>query len=568
MKTNRLVRPDQIVSVFLMLMLLVFIQGCRYYKVQTLKTVTPKDMKKFDSLHKYIIVHQGASAWHLTNLGYNNEQVSGHLAMLPEEHLKYQTTDTKSSNKYEKSDMHNGANVLSEVHLYIGNITVPVFAEGDSVQIAYSSFARGEVYRKDNSTTAVAVAVPLALAGVTLIVAAVVHVATTKSSCPLVYIKRDSSFTFSGEIFGGAIYSSLERHDWLPLPGFEPEKNRYELKVTNALPEIQYINLAELWIVNHPGNVTVLPDRRGVVHTICKPELPASAVSSSKTDILTLIGLKDRSCFQFDEAPALTGDTCAFNAAFLTFAVPESAESGKLVISAGNSMWGDYAFGELTKLFGNRYEEFIAWQGKRSPEKTRQWQKDQRYPLMVYLETAHGWKFVDYFDLIGPLGAREMVMPVDLSDALLTNTAENGKSVRIKLESGFKFWDLDYAALDFSKDQAFQVDVVQPASAITETGRDVAQLLSRSDSGYYVQEKTGEEGLIVYKESPLIPGMKKSVFLHTKGYYTHVRNYPNPPDKQELQTFLVPGRFSRFSFDKHTEFVKNKMVFASDPRLP
>jgi hypothetical protein len=231
-------------------------------------------------------------------------------------------------------------------------------------------------------------------------------------------------------------------------------------------------------------------------------------------------------------------------------------------------MWGDYAFGELTRLFGNRYEEFVSWQGKRSPEKTLQWQKEQRYPLMVYLETAAGWQFVDNFDLIGPLGARDMVMPVCLSGALITSTMDGSRMVRIKLESGFKFWDLDYAAMDFSEDRTCQVAYVQPFSAITETGKDVTQLLSQNDKKYYIQKKTGEEGLIVYEDSPAITGMKKSVFLHTKGYYTHVRNYPNPPDKKQLQTFLVPGRFSKFSFNNYTEFINKKMVFVSDPRLP
>jgi hypothetical protein len=315
-------------------------------------------------------------------------------------------------------------------------------------------------------------------------------------------------------------------------------------------------------------NVTALTDRHGKVYTSGKPEFPTKAVSAARADILPLITMKDRSCLQFDEAPMLTGDTCAFNTIFLSFTVPDNADTGKLVVRAGNSMWGDYAFGELTKLFGNRYEEFITWQGKRPPDKTLQWQKDQRYPLSVWVETASGWKFVDYFDLIGPLGARDMIMAVGLSGALLTQTPDHGKCVRIKLESGYKFWDLDYAAMDFSQNTTFTVDHIQPASAITEEGKDVTQLLLRNDSKYYVQKKTGDEGLLVYQDSPVTPGMQKSVFLHTKGYYTHVRNYPDPPDKKQLQTFLIPGRFSRFSYDTHAEFTKNRMVLVSEPELP
>jgi hypothetical protein len=314
--------------------------------------------------------------------------------------------------------------------------------------------------------------------------------------------------------------------------------------------------------------VKVLPDRQGMIHSIANPKPPIEALTSAKSNILPLIKIKDQSCFQFDEEPLLTGDTCAFNSILLLFPLPGNSDTGKLIIYAGNSMWGDYSFGELTKLFGNRYEEFIKWQGKRPPEKTLQWQKDQRYPLMVYLETASGWQFIDYFDLIGPLGARDMIMQVDLSKAQFTETPDNGKTVRIKLESGFKFWDLDYVAMDFTRDTMFTVDYVQPASAITETGKDVTQLILKNDTKYYIQEKIGEEGLLVYQDSPEIYGLKKSVFLHTKGYYTHVRNYPNPPDKEQLKTFLIPGRFSKFSYDNYTEFRKNKMVFVSVPEVP
>ena len=122
--------------------------------------------------------------------------------------------------------------------------------------------------------------------------------------------------------------------------------------------------------------------------------------------------------------------------------------------------------------------------------------------------------------------------------------------------------------MDFTTDTQFTFDYVKPSSATTETGIDVTNGLTENDSRYYIQENIGEEALVVFKDSPEIRGMKKSVFLHTKGYYEHVRNYPNPPDKKQLETFLIPGRFSKFSFDNYTEFMKNNSVFAEDPIIP
>jgi hypothetical protein len=122
--------------------------------------------------------------------------------------------------------------------------------------------------------------------------------------------------------------------------------------------------------------------------------------------------------------------------------------------------------------------------------------------------------------------------------------------------------------MDFTRDTLFTIDYVKPSSVTTESGMDVTKSLTQNDSLYYIQENTGDEGLVVFQDSPEIHSMKKSVFLHTKGYYEHVRDYPNPPDKKQLQTFRIPGRFSKFSFENYTEFRKKNYTFAEDPKLP
>jgi len=566
------------VSLLITLSLLSSLQGCMYfYKVQTVNKVTAREMKQYESLSKYLILHQGFSAWHLSQPFQDGEQISGTLSVLPEDHLKYQTTNPNSGNRYKKpskgdkivkgKDIINESVVLNEVHLYLADTLVPKFGTNDHIKIAFSAIKKAEVYVKATGRTTASWVIP-AVTPIVIIGGLITVAALTKSSCPLIYLKKDQHFEFAGEIFGGAVYSSLERHDYLPLAGFKPSKGRYSLIISNGLPEVQYINLAELWIVNHAVNTTVLPDRHGVVHAFSNPESPVEAVSSSNSDLLPLVNKKDQHCFLFDEEPSKTGDTCAFNTAILTFPVSGKADTGKLIVRAGNSMWGDYTYGEFTKLFGYNYGAWIKKQGKEPTEKNSRWKLDQRFALMVYLETDTGWQFVDYYDLIGPLGARDMVMPIDLKKALVSNTPDHGRTIRIKLESGFNFWDLDYAAMDFSRNADFTVDIVKPTSAVTESGHDVAQQLAQNDSLYYIQENTGEEGLVVFADSPDHKGLKKSVFLHSEGYYEHVRNYPNPPDKKQLQSFLIPGRFSKFSFDNHTEFIKNNWVFASDPKLP
>ena len=560
-------RINKAVAVFLALIFLGPFQSCNYYKVQTISRVTPQEIRKYDSLNKYFILHQGDSAWHLDRIAVKENSFAGEVGVLPEYRYMFLKTNPKGGNRYRSTKKHDESYVLDEVHLYVKDSVVPKMRAGDNISLDCSAVGKAEVYKKASGRTTASWVVPI-VAPIVIIGGFIAIVALTKSSCPLIYIKKDKNFEFAGEIFGGAVYSSLERHDYLPLPGFKPSKNRYQLIISNGLPEIQYINLAELWIIDHPGNMAVLPDRHGAVHSITKPESPIAALTSANSDIRPLIVKKDRSCFLFDEEPSMTHDSCAINTAFLTFYVPEKADNGKLVIRAGNSVWGDYTYGEFTKLFGNKYGDWIKKQGKEPREKNVHWIVDQRFALLAYVETTSGWQFVDYFDMIGPLGSRDLIMPVDLSKALIAESPEHGRTIRIKLESGFKFWDLDYAAMDFSRDTLFTVNYLEPSSATTESGIDVTRFLTKDDGRYYIQENTGEQALLVFQDSPGIKGMKKSVFIHTKGYYEHVRDYQNPPDKKQLLTFLIPGRFSKFSYDNNIQFRKNKWAFASEKNLP
>jgi hypothetical protein len=390
---------------------------------------------------------------------------------------------------------------------------------------------------------------------VAVIVGAIV-VALTKSSCPYVYTYENGAYKFAGEIYSGAVYASLERNDYLYLTGFKPSDGKYLIRIANELPEVQYLNLSELWVVSHPLNTTVLADRKGNIHTMGNTVPPDSAFSAGHAGQQALVSEADQQSFLFNEEPSVTGDTNAKNALFLTFQVPPGCNSGKLVVRAKNSYWGDYVFGEFTKEFGRYYPKWIKQKGKESPEKPLQWKKDQNLPLMVYVETGTGWQFVDYFDMAGPLAFRDMVMPVDLS-AVAGNGLPGSRQARIRIETGFMFWELDYAGMDFTTDLPLDTTCVRLSSAVSESGERVDQLLAGDDERYYVQPETGNNVALDFAAPDAAPGMESSVILHTKGYYTHVRDYQGAPDRKELETFRNPGRLSEFSFEKFNELRNN-----------
>lgn len=563
MKRNILAQTKRGAIAFVALICLCMLDSCMYYKVKNVAKVNSHEASTYESSNKYLIIHQNKEVWHLSKPDIKGDTISGVLAPLSEKRLAYETSKLKQAKRYKKKD----STIVSEVHLYLPDALIPKLRAAENVRFACSAVQRAEVYQKNKVRSTLSAAIPIMI-GAPILIGTIV--ALTKSSCPLVYVENnaDSTFNFAGEIFGGAVYPSVERNDYMPLPGFQPMENRYALKITNKLPEIQYVNLAELWTVDHPKDVAVLPDRQGIIHSIVKPEQPLEASSLAKSDLRSLLYNKDQRCFQFDEEPLATADTCAFNTVFLSFTMPHQTETGKLIIRAGNSLWSDYAYGEFTRLFGNKYDEWTKKQAKEPAEKNNQWKQNQRFVLMVYLETSAGWEFVDYFDMIGPLGSRDLIMPINLVHALTTDIPEHGRIIRIKLESGFKFWDLDYAAMDFTRDIQYETHQLQAYSAITETGLDVTQLLMSDDGKYYVQKKIGEEGVLLFEENPVAEGNARSVFLRTKGYYTPVRHYVNSPNYKLLRTFLIPGRFSKFSFESYADFRKNNGILVSEPNVP
>jgi len=154
---------------------------------------------------------------------------------------------------------------------------------------------------------------------------------------------------------------------------------------------------------------------------------------------------------------------------------------------------------------------------KMVPEDIRWEDFNGKYLIMHYGDSA--WHMNN---VAGPLAFREMVMPIDLSNGM-KYLNDSVSQVRIKVE----------------------------------TGKDINKRLAGDDRKYYIQPKTGNEVILDFKYPPEQPDMKRSVILHTKGYYEHVRYYVNPPDREALQAFRQPGRMSEFSLQRFLDAKRN-----------
>ncbi len=530
---------SKMISWLLILALLNLNFSCNYYYYKVEKKPSIEKLDLLKESPNYLIIHQSKQAFHLSNVKVDqaNQTMSGVLQLLPPDHLKYMDTKERpgAANRYYKQK--SGKNiatpqVVNEVHIYVDNLDLNANQE---LIIPFINIKRIEIYDRDIGTTIIAAFGTYLAVG--LVIGLIILL--TKSSCPFVYVNNGEEYAFAGEIYSGAIFKSLERDDYLLLPRTSTEA--IDINVANMLKEVQYVNQLSVMEVSHPQGKTVLPAQDGSVHIINTPVNLIRAEIGTE-DITSVLKKQDSIDFSFNTE----SQEDYFNNVVLTFPREGNTREGHLVLHTKNSLWGDYVFGEFTKLFGTSYDSWIDKQNKRTEPAMKNWKEEQGLVMQVYLETKAGWKLVDNLDLVGPLAYRDLVVPIDLSD-------HTGDEVKIKLTTGFMMWNLDYAGLDFTADEGLKVRHMKPTMATTHEGSDVLALIQNNDADYLIQKNLGDQVNVLFPKSKKLPGVDYNYILHSRGYYNHVREYTSDPQRLELLTFKSPGRFSRFSKEKLDE---------------
>lgn len=517
-----------------LLLLPLFLSGCfqHYFRTGSSNRTDAATIQKLLNAEKYFILHKGVNAYGLLNMSVKGESIEGDLATLPFNHNKYLNPDVNKSNRVKKEDK---PDALMEVHLH----TSEAVAEGQTrISLPLSSIERIDVYEFDKDATRLnqtLSAIGVTVAGASLIMGIAVLIAC---NCPQVYINNNGQYEFKSGVNSGAVYSSLERMDHLVLGRLQPVNNAIELKIANVQGEEQFINRIALLQVEHPAEVKLLADRSGKLFTIADPVAPAAAYYNTSSDVNDLLRTRDGKSYSFESEPAASG----LSYINLRFARPKNAARGKLVIHAGNSKWSGYLNREFVSLFGNGYEKWRQQQESAGPVKAGQWLTSQGLPLKVYVKTRTGWEYIDYFELTGNTSSRDLVMEIGLEN-LETDV------VNIRIETVYRFWDLDQVAMDFTDEQAIRTKWVEPLSAVTNSGNAVYNMLMAQDKEY--ARLTGNDFIqLFYPSGSPLTGSYQTYVLVTGGYYHNLVNSDKKPDLQALLKFREAGAFDRFSRSK------------------
>jgi hypothetical protein len=518
---------------FTIFSLLAMTNGCYYYRVNRSSGPPANTISKMQDEHKFIILHIDDKVWQLSDIIIEQENITGTISELYGIE-KYRIVKPDVPNRYRKDQ----SQILNEVHIYTTE-----FTKTGSTKITFpiKAISRINIYDKATGATIASwgfttLGIGIGAAGILLII-----ILLTKSSCPFIYSYNGTDYIFTGEIFSGATQPGLERDDYLLLPSVASMDGAYKVKITNEVHEIQSINFAGLVVIDHSKNNSVLIDKYGIPYSVNKPVSPVEAKCAGGNNVLPLIADRDSLFYSGNETKVGKN---GIDEIVIKFIKPENAQSSKLIIRAKNSFWLDVLISKVHKLFGERYNSYSLKEAKSPGNKLRKWQLDQKIPLSVYIEKNGRWEFVDYFNIAGPMALRDDILPLNLEGI-------NSDTIKIKLNTGFLFWDIDFAGMDFSKNEIMKPVTVPVKTAIDNNNVDISGSLLNPDQDYYVQKKTGDEAFLTF-ETLVQKESNRSVFLHTRGYYQILREQAGKADKKKLKTFRKPNSvpaFSKETFD-------------------
>lgn len=525
-------RIASFLSVFLTLSFLNLVIGCSYYNVRSLTTTQDtiaSQITEFSKNQNYVIIHSGQEIWNLSNLviNENEKSISGVKKEVSELHIPKKPREIKRTHRYSGSK-----EVLNEVHFYISSRTSHPY--GEQATIKFEEINSISVNDKNTGRTiANIVGGTIATLGFIAII-----VALTKSSCPFVYVKNGEEFVFTGELYPGVLTPNQQRDDYLGLPNVNNINNDISIKITNELKEIQYTDFVQLIEIPHSNDLKVLLDKNGHVHTFSEIITPNKVIVDQIITGDEILLEKDNNSFLFNSE--VMDESNNLRNIELSFIKPQQTKNAKLFLTVKNSMWLDYVFGKFNEQFGTYYNQFQKDQQGASAEKSTKWINEQNIPLSVYLKTDNGWDLIDRINTVGPMASRDIAVPINLSNVI-------GQEVVIKLETGFMFWELDYAGIDFTENVALDINYINPTEAIDGNNVDVTALLSAADKNYFVQPNVGDEVVVTFKTSEKNPDLKRTYFLKNRGYYNYIRDYKGTPNFQKLKLFKEAGAFTEYS---------------------
>ncbi|MBT8220572.1 MAG: hypothetical protein KJP00_12155, partial [Bacteroidia bacterium] len=385
MKVDFEFRPNgSIIYAFLVLIFFVA-SGCNYYVVKSLEKDNYSSINELDKTHKYFVVHHNEEIYKMEGISVDSDMISGTLALVQRE-VYYSEYRSKAFKKEERG-------ILREVHIYLRDDTKGI--ELGSNQIPLSSVYELKIIKKDTGRD---IAAYVVAAGATAAVVAIIASSGSKNepkpspneeascNCPYIYVNNGKEYIFEGETLSAALASNLERDDYMKLPSISPTENTYRLKIANELRERQFLDVAELIVINHQKENKVLLDKYGQPHLIRNTESPVEAISFNGLNLESTLSSTDRKVYFFND------EDYSNNGVLLKFKKPQGIKNAKLVLNGKNTLWADHVYTIYSSKYGKYYNKWMKNQEILPPSQRMDLILGQDIQISIYLLQKGGWE--------------------------------------------------------------------------------------------------------------------------------------------------------------------------------
>lgn len=395
------------------------------------------------------------------------------------------------------------------------------------------------------------------------------------ASCPYLYTWNGEKFVFITDFLGGGemanwagkgVYHYPDSDEFVRIaPDKLKAKNGfYEIRVTNELEEVMYLDHLKLVAVEHDRNTEIFPNEglgrsenpSEKIYTSQNAHAPSSALNSGGENVTQKIENLDNIFYDDFKSQTIRGYA---ETHYLTINLDDKKSyRGRTILFLTG--WTDYAFSS---------DNVSASQGGKTLSMPQ-----------LQVKNANGeWQTV--IESIGISVGRPQTLAVDLTGKFLTDSRE------VRIVTNFKtFWDkiavdtseqienlrtfeletetADLRERGYSAEEKFGGAMIVPdydkvkvddrwknfAGKFTKTG-DVKFLLEKIDD-VFVIAKAGDEFVLKFKELPKLPANKVYTFLlYADGYSKEMDINSGSPDA----VFPLPfKRMTKYPYDANEQF--------------
>jgi tetratricopeptide (TPR) repeat protein len=395
------------------------------------------------------------------------------------------------------------------------------------------------------------------------------------SSCPYLYTWNGRRFEFITDFMGGGEMGSWEAPGVRNHPDpdeyvrirddqLKPRRGRYEIRITNELEEVLFVDRLQLLAVAHPADVEVFPNEGMVdpprpfqLFTTHHAHPPVRAVDDHGHDVLSRIAQLDR---QYPDDFSLHHIRGYAEEHTLTLDLGEPSAERTLLLLTG---WTDYAFSS---------DNVAAYQSGLS----------LKPPALQVKEASGHWQTV-IPDIGIPVG-RPQTIVLDLTGKFLTPSRE------VRLVTNMRiYWD--QILVDTSSgDVPMRLTRLEPVMAdlhwrgfsaeVSPDGReplsydyehvslispwkvmpgrytregDVRELLRRTDDRFVIS-RPGDEIAVAFAATalpPLPPGWKHTFLLYADGFSKEMDINSASPDQVAPLPFHGMKRYPYAAAESH-----------------